>query len=755
MKVLLLEDSVVDALMLERELDKAGISYDCRVVETAEAFEAALDESVWDVILSDYSMDGFTGMDALAITKQRELDVPFIVVSGAIGEETAVEAMRAGAHDYIMKDKLFRLGPAVEREVGDARIRSEARKAREALAESARNWTTTFDALDNPVMLLTADQRITQCNKATREMLGLSQAEIIGQRCCELVHGTSAPPEECPFIRSVITKERETMRWVVGDRVFDVATDPIFADGNTDELLGAIHILTDVTDFIRSEERFRLFFENEPSYCYMVSPEGKIIDINQAALRALGYEEEELLGKPINSLYAPESQQQFTANFKEWQKTGRLQNVEMKVLTKKGEKRTVLLNAGAITDADGNAVSSVSVHTDITELRETEDQLHQSQKMEGIGRLAGGIAHDFNNLMMVVTGFSEIMLSKLESNEEVTDELEQILNAGNRASSLTRQLLAFSRKQVLNPKVADVNEILADFQKMLERIIGEDVELVFVPGDRLEKVLVDRGQIEQVIMNLVVNARDAMPSGGRLTLETKNVDLDQSYAASHVAVTPGPHVMIAVTDSGSGMNEETRARLFEPFFTTKGSGKGTGLGLSTVYGIVKQSGGNIWVYSEPGVGSTFKIYLPATKNIGQAPRKSGELRTDPQGHETILMVEDDLSVREVVAAMLGQTGYRVLLAESATDAARICDSEKGNIDVLLTDVVLQGMSGRELAQTLLQTLPDLRILYMSGYTQNAVHRNGVLEPGIAFLEKPFTQTGLLSKIKEVIAGDIG
>jgi len=753
LQVLILEDSESDALLIERQLDREEVVFDHRWVVTPEDFETALDEHAWDVILCDYVLGQFTGLDALEIVKRKQLDIPFIIVSGTVGEELAVAAMRAGAHDYIMKDRLERLAPALIREVKDAGIRRDAQAMRENLAASNLRWQTTFDALDNPILILSADRRIEYCNIATLAFLDRDRDEVIGHHCWEVMHETDGPIEGCPFDSSRDNSSRATVKLTVGDKIFDVATDPIFSAEDGVTFSGAVHILTDITDLVRSEERFHQFFENEPSYCYMISPESTIIDVNRSALSALGYDREELIGQPISMIYDPESQSIVKEIFEDWKKTGRLIDHEMKLLTKEGEVRTVLLNASAIRDAQGEIIHSISVQTDITARREAEEQLSQSLKMESIGRLAGGIAHDFNNLMTVVTGYSEIMREKIKKGVPIIDELDQVALAGTRATDLTQQLLAFSRRQVFKLDVLDMNEIIASFEKMLLRIIGEDIDLIFMPQSSLEMVKLDRGQIEQVIMNLVVNARDAMPEGGKLTLETMNVDLDEGYSRSHIGVEPGPYVMFAVTDSGIGMDDVAKDRMFEPFFTTKETGKGTGLGLSTVYGIVKQSNGYINVYSEPGQGTTFKLYFPVTVEAEQSvARPDGDVRRPSRGNETLLVVEDDDAVREAVSAMLESSGYNVLSVREGEEALRICAELPEEIDLLLTDVVMPGMNGPELATRIAEFSPGVLVVFMSGYTGNAIHHQGILDLDTAYIQKPFTPVILTRLIRDVLDG---
>ena len=384
------------------------------------------------------------------------------------------------------------------------------------------------------------------------------------------------------------------------------------------------------------------------------------------------------------------------------------------------------------------------------ERKKLEEQLRQAQKMEAIGQLTGGIAHDFNNMLTVIIGYSELMLQRLKADDPLRSEVEQVKEAGVRASLLTRQLLAFSRKQVLQPRVLDLNAVLTNMDRMLQRLIGEDIDLVTVPAPGLGRVLADPGQIEQVIMNLAVNARDAMPQGGKLTTETANVELDEAYARQHGPVQPGPYVMLAVSDTGCGMDAETQARIFEPFFTTKEVGKGTGLGLSTVYGIVKQSSGDIWVYSEPGRGTTFKIYLPWVEGAVDTVEPGVAPARDVRGSETILLVEDDVGIRRLVRQVLAERGYWVLEAIHGTHAIQISEQHTVPIHLLVTDVVMPGMSGRELAEHLKPSRPNMKVLFMSGYTDKAIVHHGELDPGTAYLQKPFTPDALAREVREVL-----
>lgn len=387
------------------------------------------------------------------------------------------------------------------------------------------------------------------------------------------------------------------------------------------------------------------------------------------------------------------------------------------------------------------------------EKEKIREQFLQAQKMESIGRLAGGVAHDFNNLLTVILSSCSFMAEDLREGDPLLEDLRQIESAGDRAVSLTRQLLAFSRRQVLQTRVLDMNRILKDLDKMLRRLIGEDIDLVTAIDADLWKIVADPGQIEQIVMNLVVNARDAMPTGGRLTLEVTNVELDEEYARNHVSVTPGPHVMLGVSDTGAGMDAATMAQVFNPFFTTKEGSKGTGLGLSTVYGIVKQHGGNIWLYSELGVGTSFKIYLPKAKETeGEVSEVSVGI-VDSRGTETVLVVEDETAVLQLAVRVLERKGYSVLTARDGLEGQTVANSREGFIHLLLTDVVMPKVSRKALAEKLLATRPDLKVLYMSDYTDNSIVHHGMLDKGTHFLEKPFSVNALAEKVRQVLDSD--
>ena len=499
----------------------------------------------------------------------------------------------------------------------------------------------------------------------------------------------------------------------------------------------------------RSESNFRSLVMNAPYGICRCNTLGILQDANPAMVAMFGYTSAaDLMGRHLGSLYADAQQWFRTADYFRARKE--FNNLTTDCVRKDGATIVTRISGRSILNGKNGSTFEIFME-DVTETRTLEMQLRQAQKMEAIGRLAGGIAHDFNNLLMVISGYVEFLLERVGSDPRLRGPAQEISNATQRASSLTRQLLAFSRKQLLAPKMVDLNELVAENLKMLTRMIGEDIDLVMVPGPTLGALRADPGQIDQVIMNLAVNARDAMPQGGKLTIETANVTLDENFARMHAPLTPGHYIMLAISDTGIGMDNETQSRIFEPFFTTKGL-KGTGLGLSTVYGIVKQSGGFIFVDSQPQRGTSFRVYFPRAdgrEDAAAAQDSLGLPRAD-RGQETILLVEDETHLRQLVRQYLETQGYKVLEAEDGAAALQIVDGYKGTVDLLLSDVIMPGMSGRELATRIIQLLPDVRVLYMSGYAENAVGADGTLDAGINLLQKPFSLPALKDRVREVL-----
>jgi PAS domain S-box-containing protein len=499
----------------------------------------------------------------------------------------------------------------------------------------------------------------------------------------------------------------------------------------------------------RSESNFRSLVMNAPYGICRCNALGIIQDANSALVAMFRYSSAaELAGRHLGSLYSDAQQWFRTADYLRAGKE--FDSLATECIRKDGAAIVARISGRAIPNGKNGNTYEMFME-DITETRALEQQLRQAQKMEAVGRLAGGIAHDFNNLLMVISGYSEFLLERLGPDPRLRGPAQEIANATQRATSLTRQLLAFSRKQMLAPRILDLNEVVSENLKMLTRMIGEDINLVMVPGPDVGAIRADPGQIDQVIMNLAVNARDAMPTGGKLTIETANVSLDENFARAHAPLQPGQYVMLAISDTGVGMDSDTQSRIFEPFFTTKGA-KGTGLGLSTVYGIVKQSGAFIFVDSQPQRGTAFRAYFPRVdaRNEPAALNDALGLPHVQRGLETILLVEDEVNLRRLARQYLETQGYRILEAEDGAAALQIVAGHQGAIDLLLTDVVMPGMNGRELARQITGRLPGVRILYMSGYAENAVGQNGTLDTGINLLQKPFSLPALKDKVRELL-----
>jgi PAS domain S-box-containing protein len=589
----------------------------------------ALADERWDLVISDHAMSPFSAPGALAVLQQSGQDLPFIVVSGHMGEEQAVACMRAGASDYLTKDNLVRLAPVVERELSEA---AKRRMARAALGTSEERYRLLVENSADMITLQDGQGLITFASPSVTRMLGFQPAEILGRRLRDFVHEDDV-------------------------RILASALDEVLARGFTPLITGL---------------RFR---------------------------------------------------------------------------HRDGSWRIVEGSAARIVESDGR-VGLVTTGRDITERIQLEAQLHRAQKLEAVGRLAGGVAHDFNDLLTVILGYSNLLLDQLDDDRVLHQEVAEIKRAADRAATLTQQLLTFGRRQVLSRRPVDLNPIIGAQLDTLRQLIGEGVELTLKLAADLASTRVEPGQVEQMVTTLAANACDAMPQGGLLSIETANVELD-AIGARCCAVQPGFYVTLALTDTGHGMDATTQARLFEPFFTTKEPGKGTGLGLSSVYAIVRQCGGNILVSSEPGRGSSFKIYLPrAEGEAGARPAKPAP--GDVRGDETVVLVEDEPLVKNLVGEVMRKSGYQVMEFVNGREALARAKRHSGLIHLLVTDVVMPGMSGIELARQLALGRPEMRVLFISGYTDDLVGRQGVLQPGRAFLQKPFTPDSLLRKVRELL-----
>lgn len=636
-RILHLEDDPIDAELVRTKIEETGLVCHITCVKNRTAYAEALRHDRYDIILADFRLPAYDGMSALQLAQEMSSDIPFIFVSGTMGEEAVIEGLTKGATDYVLKQRLTRLVPAIRRALHEAENRRERKRAEEELHKLSR----AVEQSANTIIITDTNGYIEYANPRFTETSGYSLAEVLQQNTRILKSGHTSP-------------EEYQQLW----------------------------------ETIRSGKEWRGEFQNK---------------------------------------------------------------------RKDGELYWESASISPIKNADGLITHFLAVKEDITARKQAEaaqikleEQLRQSQKMESIGRLASGVAHDFNNLLTVILGYADLLQIKMSAKHPLGADLEQIKQAGERAATLTRQLLAFSRQQVLAPTILDLNSLVANLQKMLGRLIGENITLSTVLQPELWSITADPGQIEQVIMNLVVNARDAIPNNGKITIETSNLYLDNSYAQTHIETPIGPCVMLAVTDTGYGMDKVTQAHIFEPFFTTKEQGKGTGLGLSTVYGIIKQSGGDITVYSEPGQGTTFKIYLPATE-ASAIPLSPPETQVvSHHNTETILLVEDDELLRNLVRQTLQAEGYTILEACSGEEALSLFKQHQGGIDLLLTDVVMPLMSGRELAEQLKAFYPKLHVLFISGYTHDTVVRHGLLPAEIEFLPKPFVLNNLITKVRKVL-----
>jgi two-component system cell cycle sensor histidine kinase/response regulator CckA len=677
-------------------------------------------------------------------------DAVILVITATDEELPAV--LDAGATDLYT----ITLGPAAL----ETRVMIAERLVNEhaRLRDREVRFRRLFESGVAGVIISDFDGNFKEANDAFLRMLGYSHEEMVAGR---LNWGVISPLDRVVPDTEERAQLRATGFLPLSERVY-VHKDGrhIAALVGSAALAGTTECITYVTDISarkeaetglrKSEEQYRALFEHSPISKFLCDKDSlRFLAVNDAAIRSYGYSRNEFLRMTLKDILPPEDVQGAVASIR-MSEEGMTKPVSRKHRKKDGSLIDVEISVHSF--IVGGKSTMLTVALDVTERNRMEGQLRQAQKMEAIGCLAGGVAHDFNNLLSIILSYSDMLASSLKSGDPMRDDLEEILGAGKRAADLTRQLLAFSRKQILQPKILDLNVAIGGVAKMLRRLVGTDVELTVVSGIGLGKVKVDPGQVEQVLMNLVVNARDAMPSGGKLTIETANVDLDSSCAAPHVSVKPGKYVMLAVTDTGSGMDAETRERIFEPFFTTKEKGKGTGLGLSTVFGIVQQSEGSVWVYSEPGEGTTIKVYLPQTDGGCEVSIEAAPVIRTRRGSETILLVEDEEAVRALTRTILERHGYHVLEAQNGGDALLICEQHKATIHLLLTDVVMPRMSGRKLAERLAALRPEMKVLFMSGYTDDSIVRHGVLDSDVAFLQKPITPETLTRKLREVIEG---
>ena len=743
------EDSESDAGLVQRALARSGFAVQAERVETADDMRRHLRDHAWDIVIADYQLPQFNAMGALQVLNESGIDLPFVVVSGTIGEDIAVAVMRAGAHDYVMKDRLERLAPAVSRELAEAAVRREHAVAQRALRQIEAEYRAAVETSADGFLLLDVSGRIRQVNAAFQQESGYGRDELIGMPVEELSAGAGVR-DLATRIDAVSHDGRgriETRMRAKDGTTWDVE---LSVSRSSDD--GSVCVFArDMTEQKRTAREIRRFVEASPAVIYALRPlqnRFELVWVSDNLETLIGYHPREVDASwwerglhpddaarvvAANVLPLPDGDR-FVVEFRFRHRDGRY-------VWLRDEKRVVH-------DAGGRVTEVVGSWTDITSRVELEEQFRHAQKMEAVGRLAGGVAHDFNNVLTVIQGYGGALLDDLLSADEVRDSATQICLAADRAAALTRQLLAFSRKQTLVTQLVDVAQLVKGVERLLHRLIGEDVTLTTTVTPDTPRVKGDPGHLEQVLINLAVNARDAMPEGGTLTLVTSRAEVGRAPGR------PGGTVArIVVSDTGRGMTPEVRARVFEPFFTTKEAGRGTGLGLSIVFGVVHQMGGTIDLWSEPGHGARFTIDLPVA---GDDLTLAGGAETrvpDAVGTETVLVVEDEEPVRHIARVALEARGYHVVAASTGAEGLALADDTE--IDLLLTDVVMPGMSGREVATALLAKYPSVKVLYMSGYFDDAHVRAQLAEAQASVLQKPFTPRALAAKVRQVLDGVAG
>jgi PAS domain S-box-containing protein len=732
-RILVVEDSRTQAEQLRLILTSRG--FDVTVASDAEKALELFEASPFDLVLTDVAMPGLSGFELCRRLKAVPVRgrTPVVLLTTLSGPLDILEGLDCGADNYVIKP--YRAEALLQRLDHILNTPSQHGESRLKLGFEfsflGRTFTLAADKGQILDLFLSACEDVVQANRdlsASQDKLERVQSELERRN-------------------RQLTEAHDELEQRVRARTTELAQANEALQREIEERKRAEEELR------RREQEFHSLAENLPDIVARLDDRLRHVYVNRRIEALTGMPAGSFLGKTHRELGFPE---ELVALWEESLKralvTGRETALEFTYSTPEGKRH---FESRLVPERDQNGPSGVlSITHDVTERRRLEEQFRQAQKMEAVGRLAGGVAHDFNNLLTIINGYSEVLETSLETGGALREYAVEISQAGERAAALTRQLLAFSRQQVVAPKVLDLNAVVADIEKMLRRIIGEDVALAWVPDPALGRVRIDPSLVEQVLLNLAVNARDAMPKGGNLTIETANAVLDEAYARTHPEVRPGRYVQLAVSDTGVGMDDATKARIFDPFFTTKAPGKGTGLGLATVYGIVKQANGHVAVYSEPGRGATFKVYLPRIEEPLPAPAPQPRSSEPRRGNETILLAEDDDAVRSLTRLALQAEGYVVLEARQGDEALKIGRQHAGPIDLLISDVVMPGGGGRELAERLAANRPELRVLYLSGYTDDAIVRHGVLDAEAAFLQKPFTMRALALKVREVLEGKL-
>lgn len=746
LRVLIVEDSDADAALLLRELQRNGFAPNHRQVTTAEEVLAALDSGVWDVVLCDYTMPGFRGTDALALVQKHGLDLPFIFVSGTISDEMAVEAMRAGAHDYVFKDNLKRLVPAIEREIGEAASRHDRQHTEAARQAVEARFQKLLAMAPDAIITTDARHRITLINRAAEAMFGHDAKEIAGQPLALLLPSSDTDTLQQPVRRGETVGQRKNGEAFPAEVTLSELVE--------DDRQTRIVIVRDIS--ARKQDEAMLFtlsraIDDSASLIVITDRHGIVIYANASYLEAMGCESKDILDRPpalwesFNSA-CPDRDTFWTTIL-----SGKIWRGEFESQSRNQRRIIVSATVSPIRGADGHFSHLIGVHEDITQRKSLEEQLHQAQKIEALGQLTGGIAHDFNNLLTVIQGNSEFLIRALEGRPR--QHAEMIQTAAGRAAELTRRLLAFARQQPLAPMTVDIPRHFSALADVLHRMLGETIDIEYRFHDELWPVFIDPSQLESAVLNLAINARDAMPDGGTLTIETDNLTLDREYAARN-EVPAGDYVMLAVGDTGDGIPPEIASKVFDPFFTTKEPGKGTGLGLSMVYGFVRQSHGHVAIDSAVGAGTVVKLYLPRSTEAADRRTETDDDINLPVGTERILVVEDNTLVQRYAYAAVKSLGYDVVAVRTARDALVELEKDSGAFDMLFTDVVLpDGMNGVQLASEVRTRWPHLKVLYTSGYATKAITDQSRLDASTELLPKPFSLRNLAHKLRDRLDHD--
>jgi len=763
LRILILEDVPMDAELVEYELERARVLFVSRRVDNRSAFLQELEGFEPHIILSDYTLPQFDGMTALSLARERAPSIPFLIVTGSVNEETAVGCMKAGATDYLLKSNLARIGPAIQAAMERERAQAEKSRAEAALAASERRFRSLVQNSSDLVTIVAPDGTILYASDSAERIVGYAPAQLVGTSLLDYLAEPDVEPVQALLqqgngtrsaagpVEFCLRRQDGTPVWLetVGTNLLTDATirGIVLNSRDVSERKRADHALRE------SEERYRDLFDNASDLVCMADPDGALLYVNKAWEEGTGYSADEIGQLKLLDIIHPDSRAQYAAVLQRVLGGDRLDHVELVFVPKAGPPITVEGNLSC-TFKDGAPFAVRGIYRDVTERKRVEEHLRRAERMQAAGKLAGGVAHEVNNMMTGVIGFSEFVLRTFETEDPRREDMEEVIRAAGRAADVTRQLLAFTRQQYLQPQSIEINAVVSDMEKMLRRSLGEDKQLELRLSPGLGQIRADRGQLEQVLINLVLNARDALTDHGRVTIETGSAEWDASYAERHggVEIPLGRYIMLAVSDNGCGMEPDVLARIFEPFYTTKEVGQGTGLGLSTVYGIVKQSGGFIWVYSEPTQGTVFKVYLPeaATLQPGDADLKLSREVAAKHGVETILVVEDEDIVRTLAIRGLRDHGYTVVEAGNGVEALGYLKRYPASTDLVICDVVMPEMGGREFGQRVALLEPELPILFMSGYTGEDVVQRGLLDPGAPFQQKPFTPGTLATKVRAML-----